>query len=473
MAQIPTGGLKAPAADGSQNSWANTETGRNLTNLASALPGSLGGALPAVAKTGGAISGGIDAATRRLNAGAGAAAISSIPSSAAAQSAPTSTAGAGRGMVNPPAVNPSAPNPSAPPAVATAGASSSTAPATTSDVTRVGNSYSGANVAGDITVNGRAPGGGFMTVPGASALGAQQTAQATGAAEGLANSQSTGARDRLMAAGTGQLGAGQVSQQNMGAAYSLAARQEQGGRGRLMALAGGSSETPSVQAPVVLSSDNSWLARNNLRNAEVSAKSITQTDQWGKGRDRTATQAYQNMAAADLTARNAQPGYDALAMRENAALKREGMQQVGETTRTNIRAQGVDDANQIARGRLSLEQIAAGYSNRSADRIDRAQAALENATTPEAQKSARARLMALAGKTDDDQWAYSPGGQTVDPRTGLAVTQPGVIFNKRTGETRADAGQQTAQRVSSQAQFDALPKGAIYTGADGRTYRKP
>ena len=434
VAQIPTGGQTAPKADGSQNSFANTETGRNLSNIASALPGSLGGAIPAVAKTGGAISSGIDAATRLLNAGAGAAAISAIPSSAAAQSPTSSGAGAGRGMTNPPAVDPSAPSPMAPAAAAAASAPSSTGPATTSDVTRVGNSYSGTNVAGDITVNGRAPGGGFMNT-------GDTSAQVTGATGGMANSQNTGARDRLMAAGTGQAPSAQVSQQNMVAANNLAGRQEQSARGRLMALAGGSNETPSVQAPTVLSSENSWQKRNELRNAEVSAKSITQTDQWGKGRDRTATQVYRNMAAADIAARNAQPSFDALAMRENAGLRREGMQQAGETQRTGIRAEGVDAANQIARGRLSLEQIAAGYTNRSAERLDRAQAELEGAKTPEAQKSARERLMALAGKAPQNEWGVqvTPTTKNLDGST----TQGSVYrFNKATGETsRVDGGQ--------------------------------
>lgn len=40
-----------------------------------------------------------------------------------------------------------------------------------SDVTRMGNSYSGGDIAGDITINGKAPGGGFMTVPAASLTG--------------------------------------------------------------------------------------------------------------------------------------------------------------------------------------------------------------------------------------------------------------------------------------------------------------
>jgi hypothetical protein len=77
VAQIPTDGQRsAPAADGSQDRWDNTEAGRNFANIAAALPGSAGIARPLVARTGGAISGGISAATRLLTAGAGSTAAS-------------------------------------------------------------------------------------------------------------------------------------------------------------------------------------------------------------------------------------------------------------------------------------------------------------------------------------------------------------------------------------------------------------
>ncbi|CAN7366642.1 hypothetical protein [Acidovorax sp. LjRoot117] len=489
VSQIPTGGLTAPAADGSQDRWSNTETGRNLSNIASALPGSLGGAIPAVARTGGAISGGINAATRLLNAGAGAAAVSALPGAATAQTSPTSAAGAGRGLINPPAVNPSAPTPASPPAVSST--TSATAPGTTSDVSRVGNSYSGSNVAGDITVNGRTAGGGFMNSGEASAqrapIGMTPEAAQRAGLIGAQVIEGNGARERLMAAGTGQAPAAQVSQQNMAAADNLAGSQQQDARTRLMALATGGGQAPGVQAPMVRNSANDWQARNDLRNLAVGASSITNTPEWSRGATQdwrgrqVGGQADQNGAVAaynaaqrnDLALRSAQPGLDQAALRENAGLQREGMQQTGETQRTGIRAQGVNDTNQIARGRLSLEQIAAGYTNRSADRMDRAQADLENARTPEGQKSARERLLALAGKAPQNEW-----GVQVTPATKNAdgsSTQGSVWrYNKATGETaRVDGGEQAAQRVSTQAQFNALPKGATYVGADGRTYRKP
>jgi hypothetical protein len=87
IAQIPTDGYRATGPmtpDGSQDSWTNTEIGRNLSNLASALPGSAGAVVPLVARTGGAISGGISAATRLLTAGAGSTAASAAMGAEAA-----------------------------------------------------------------------------------------------------------------------------------------------------------------------------------------------------------------------------------------------------------------------------------------------------------------------------------------------------------------------------------------------------
>lgn len=464
VSQIPTGGQTAPAADGSQNSWANTETGRNLSNIASALPGSLGGAIPAVAKTGGAISGGIDAATRLLNAGAGAAAISAIPGAASAQGATASPAGAGRGMVNPPTVNPSAPPPVVAPPTAATMAPTTGSPATTNDVTRVGNSYSGTNVAGDITVNGRAPNGGYMNT-GSAAAGTGQPQSPVGMSVGQAQSQGlVGGQVGYNPAYDQRLNGarGTPTAQNAAAAENLAATQDQGARARLLAAGAAPAPTaPGVTAPTILNSGNSWQARNDLRNLEVSAKSITNRPEWsgagmgrfqsGRGGGSPDVAAYQAALANDLALKAGQPAADVAAMRENAGLQREGLQQSGATERTNINARRDDAANQIARGRLSLEQIAAGYTNRSADRIDRAQAELENAKRPEAQKSARERLMALAGKAPPNEWGVqvTPTTKNLDGST----TQGSVYrFNKATGETsRVDGGQQADITKDSRA----------------------
>ncbi len=87
-----------------------------------------------IARTGGAISSGLNAASRLMNAGAAFAGMAATPSTSATPA--PSTAGAGRGAVNPPTVNPAAPLPSQPPAPSTItpGAADS-GPAATSSTT--------------------------------------------------------------------------------------------------------------------------------------------------------------------------------------------------------------------------------------------------------------------------------------------------------------------------------------------------
>jgi hypothetical protein len=302
-------------------------------------------------------------------------------------------------------------------------------------VKRVGNSYSGNNVAGDITINGQAP-------RGTGVISAQNMA----AAENLAAGQ--GARTRLMSVGTGPVESGGFS-------------------GGFTGVVGSSSTQGNMRGRT---------PEQRLRDAEVSASSITNKPEWGgRGAENSAAMLeYRAALQQDSNIRQNQAGADLETTRQTGSLQREGLQQAGETQRTNIRAQRDDAANEIARGRLSLEQVAAGYTNRSADRMDKAQAELEAAKTPEAQRSARERLLALAGKAPQNEWAVqvTPTTKNLDGST----TQGSVYrFNKTTGETvRVDEGQApAAPKVSSQAQFDALPKGATYMGADGRMYRKP
>lgn len=386
IAQIPTGGQQAPAADGSQDRWSNTETGRNIVNAAAAVPG-VASAVPAVVRTGGAISSGLNAASRLLNVGA-AFAGAATPSPAAA--AAPSTAGAGRGSVNPPMVNPDAPSPAQPPV-------------------------------------------------------SQQ-----------ANLSSAGA-----------LGAGDA------AAYAPPARPSV--RERLLAI--GDDMPAAVQpTPVIRHSGNDWAARNALRNAEVSASSITNRAEWnnaGKADADGKIARYNAAVANDFALQQAQPGLEQEGQRQRGLSARERLLQIGENARANLSAQRYDDANQIAAGQLALQQTAAGFQNRAAQRMENAQVAYEQAGTPALRAAARDRLLALAGKAHDDQWkavALQGGTDAMGNKTESIL---GAV-NERTGEMRRmPTGQAGADRVTTKAQFDALPKGATYTGEDGRTYRKP
>ena len=270
--------------------------------------------------------------------------------------------------------------------------------------------------------------------------------------------------------------AGQPSTQNMQAADKLATSQPGGARARLMAVGTGQPQTPGVQAPTVLHSGNSWQARNDLRNLEVAASSITNRPEWRSGSSTQAWStrgptgradpdgkiaAFQAALKEDVTKRGAQPAYDMKAAQESADLQREGMRQDGATDRATISAMSDAERNQIARDRLALDQTAAGFQNRTAQRIENAQTAFENAKTPEQQRSARERLLALSGKSEGELWAHSPGGQVVDPKTQQLITQPGVIYNRRTGETRVDAGGQERAPQTAPSK-DALVPGQVY-----------
>ena len=185
MSQIPTDGYaKAPPADGSQSNPLNSEVGRNITNTLAALPG-LGG-VGQVASTGGAISSGINAASRMLNAGAAVAAGGAVPVDAmAAQAADTAAPSTSRS--NTPAV----PSAATAPATAPTDASAAELPSVSSnsDIKRDGNAYSATGpVSGDITINGQQPrNGGAISqqnMAAADALDARQRLESVNAVQG-------------------------------------------------------------------------------------------------------------------------------------------------------------------------------------------------------------------------------------------------------------------------------------------------
>lgn len=127
-------------------------------------------------------------------------------------------------------------------------------------------------------------------------------------------------------------------------------------------------------------------------------------------------------------------------------------------------AQAQGAIQKLAQQKFGLESQTAGLDNASKVQMQAAQAKLLAAKTPEEKLAAEENLRALQGKYEKaappDQYAYAPGGQAVDPATGQMVTQPGVIFNKQTGEIK---GPQAAPK-----QAQNFEKGKTYTDAKGR-----
>lgn len=300
-----------------------------------------------------------------------------------------------RGGGNVPAIDTAA----APAPAATSAQAPAAAPGP-GDVTRVGNSYSGTNVSGDISINGQAPRNG-----------------------------------------------GQVSAQNMAAADGLAARSQQESMARVTAQPAVGFQPAGVTAPVVRHSGNDWQARNDLRNAQVSASSITQSDKWGKGGDRTATAQYQALQEADRTARGFQPAMDQLAMRENAGIQREGMQQAGATERS-ARGFAVDQQRIGIEGRrVDSETEARGFQVRQAQQQEQLRNTLiDPNATPQQKAQAQAALQALSGKGDSWKAVALQGG--TDAQGNKTESILGAV-NERTGEMKRMEGQGGAVQPSA------------------------
>lgn len=209
-------------------------------------------------------------------------------------------------------------------------------------------SYSGQNIGPDATINGQTPGGGFVSVPAFRPAG----------------------------------------------------------------FAPDQSQAGAVQAPTVSHSGNSWAARNDLRNREVSASSIMNNggrwDQHGRGVVSPERMAYLAALKNDMDLRGAQPGMDKAAMEQTGANQRTAMQEAGATTRTGMTEQGAN-AREAGRNALTAEELglkkeAAGFQTRAAQQQEQLRnVLLDPKSTPEQRAVAQRNLSALSGKTAADR----------------------------------------------------------------------
>ena len=246
------------------------------------------------------------------------------------------------------------------------------------------------------------------------------------------------------------LSGGPISPRNMAAADALAASQT----GASMSLP--TAAQPGVATPVAANSTNDWAARNNLRNLAVSASSITANggrfDQSGRG-DSPEVSAYKAALANDHALQQAQPGLAAVAMRENAGIQREGMQQQGANTRS---------LGQIALEQQKINQTAAtqGIDNRGKTLVQDLQSQI--ATEPDSAKRQEMaqRLREMQGQSTADPYLVVPGGQAVD-EMGKPYNMPSTVFNRQT--------QQFVQQPKQGGQ-SPYPEGQKLTGKDGKAY---
>ncbi len=419
LAQIPTGGPKAPAADGSQDSWSNTEAGRNFGNAVASLPG-LGGA-GRVASTGGAISRSFNAAsTAANNAGRavlGTGLLGGASPAAAASADPvapaTSTAGAGRGSINPPLVNPGA----AAPTVA------STPSAPSNQV------MEGVYNHGRGQYSDQAGGMGFSA-----GFTGKPSAQNNAAAGALAQSE---------AGGFG---------------LKRPAQPEPGGFG--------------LQAPTVSHSGNDWAARQRLKNLETSASSIMNTQRWG-GRGAANNPAAQNFldaSRADLAAQGKEPDMQMRTNEINAGLHRAAMAEAGADRRADgqmglgLRRLDLDQQrNQLDAKRVASDERLRAPQIRAAERLGQLQEAYINAKTPEEQAALATQMRAYSGK-DEADWKVqvTPATKNLDGSTTAGSV---IRYNSRTGDVQEVNGVGGKPPVPAK---DSLKAGQVYQTPRGQ-----
>ena len=364
--------------------------------------------------------------------------------------APAPNAGAGRGSVNPPAAAPSAPAPQ-----------TATAPAAQASL--AGDAYMpGADANARPMFDTPAAPASNQVMPGVYQHGRGQYSD-NPAGMGFAP------------------GAGNPSANNIAAADALASRSAADVAG-LVAAQDARGFQPQ-QAPQVRHSGNDWQARNDLRNLEVSASSITNQPRWsGQGGRQAAgsvppaVAAYQAALQTDAELRRAVPSMDQMAMRENAALQREGIQQAGATGRTAMQEQGANtrDAgrNALAAEELGLRREAAGFQTRAAKRLEDLQNSYQSAKTPEERAAIAQQLRELQGKEQPAHRMEVVRGKT-DPMTGQSSGDYVVVQDPKTGEVRqiqmgAASAPQAMPKPASKAEFDALPKGARFTDPNGQ-----
>ena len=445
--QIPKDGYpKAPTADGSQNNPLNTEVGRNLSNLASAIPGAAG--VP------GAVAMGTGLAARALGASAPAVGVVGRAAQAAAPYAPVAAGAVALNSAAPtttPATTLASAVPGAPPQAAP------TAPNPTDQRLSMGTQTAQATAPALPTASSPAP----SAQPAGNEI-------APGVYRNAPGQYSDNAQGMNMPAGF----TGRPNQQNLAAAANLAAAQQPSSARGLAEAA--LSQPSGVQAPVVRNSTNDWAARNNLRNASVSASSITNNggefDRSGPG-DSAAMAEYKAALATDQALQQAQPGADITAMRENAGIQREGMQQQGATTRTGMQERG-SMGRTMAQAALEQQKInqageSQGFANRAAAQSEQLRnVLLDPNATPEQRSVAQRNLAALSGNTEDARKNVVTlgGGQEWDAQAGAMRNVPQRAIDLRTG-------QEIGARAESVGQGGSPYKdGQRLLGKDGKSY---
>ena len=230
---------------------------------------------------------------------------------------------------------------------------------------------------------------------------------------------------------------GVISAQNNAAAAALDPRSRGATMDSLRTEARGGGQVSSMDTSAGYAADQKQLAAIEARKAEQNANMQGQAD-------------YTAMKAGHIS----QKTYQAiLARNQTDAITRRGQ---------DIQASSVGFANKLAQDKFSLDKAkdgrdatSAGFTSRSAQRIEALQSAYESAK-PEDKAVIAEQLRVLTGKEKAPQWRGTPiaGTKNVDGSTNEGDL---ALFNPQTGEVKR-ASLAAAQIQPPQNHIDALKK---------------
>ena len=201
-----------------------------------------------------------------------------------------------------------------------------------------------------------------------------------------------------------------------------------------------------VQAPQVLHSGNSWQARNDLRNAEVSASSIANNggrwDQHGRGVVSPERAKYAALLSADAKARGLEPELAGKAMSENARLQQGQMsndtqrdvaalREAGETVRAGGRNLREDRRFGLDAQRYGLDATAKGFDIRAGQRKDGVLQRYDAAKTDDERAALIKQHPEVFGRDKESAPRMEVVRGSVDPATGKRDGDYALIFNPK------------------------------------------
>ncbi|MDD2711307.1 MAG: hypothetical protein PHU77_00165 [Simplicispira sp.] len=259
---------------------------------------------------------------------------------------------------------------------------------------------------------------------------------------------------------------GRPNAQNMAAAESLAAGFTPRSAGAAAPAQPGLGFHPGMTAPQVKHSGNDWQARKDLENAKAAASSIYGNSQWApKGYTQSRQAAYDAAITHDYAMKMGEPVQQAGAMRENAGLQREGMQQQGSTARTQMQEAGQNSrfgqTQGLAQQKFGMEREALGFKTREAQQQEQLRNQIMQEQDPAKRQSVVQRMRDLNGTQQADPYLVVPGGQQVD-ENGKAYNMPSSVFNRQSGQFV----QQPARNSQAVPQAGAVQGGYRFKGGD-------